>query len=72
MLPKTNLQLLAMHTIQPKILWSGTPVVLLTSLHEDGLTNLAPMSSTRALGWILILRLGTDGKTFENLVQRKE
>jgi flavin reductase (DIM6/NTAB) family NADH-FMN oxidoreductase RutF len=59
-------------TIQPKILYFGTPVVLITSLNEDDTPNLAPMSSAWALGWTLMLGLGTDGKTFENLSQRGE
>lgn len=58
--------------IQPKILYFGTPVVLITSLNEDHTPNLAPMSSAWALGWTVMLGLGTDGKTFENLSQRGE
>ena len=34
-------------TIEPKILYFGTPVVLISSLNEDGETNLAPICSTR-------------------------
>jgi flavin reductase (DIM6/NTAB) family NADH-FMN oxidoreductase RutF len=37
-------------TIEPKILYFGTPVALISSLNEDGATNLAPMSSFWALG----------------------
>lgn len=59
-------------SIQPKILYFGTPVILITSLNEDHTSNLAPMSSAWALGWMVMLGLGTDGKTFENLSQRKE
>src|SRR5688500_7801654 len=58
--------------IQPKILYFGTPVVLITSVNEDHTPNLAPMSSAWALGWTVMLGLGTDGKTFENLSQRGE
>jgi flavin reductase (DIM6/NTAB) family NADH-FMN oxidoreductase RutF len=29
-------------TIEPKILYFGTPVALISSLNEDGSTNLAP------------------------------
>ncbi|HKI97405.1 MAG TPA: flavin reductase family protein [bacterium] len=32
-------------TIQPAILYFGTPVVLVSTLNEDGTANLAPMSS---------------------------
>lgn len=31
--------------IQPKILYFGTPVVLLSARNEEGSPNLAPMSS---------------------------
>jgi Conserved protein/domain typically associated with flavoprotein oxygenases, DIM6/NTAB family len=37
-------------TIEPKILYFGTPVTLVSSLNEDGATNLAPISSFWALG----------------------
>jgi flavin reductase (DIM6/NTAB) family NADH-FMN oxidoreductase RutF len=63
---------LATKSVQPKILYFGTPVVLITSLNEDHTPNLAPMSSAWALGWIVMLGIGTDGKTFENLSQRGE
>src|SRR5262245_15591421 len=59
-------------TIEPKILYFGTPVVLISTLNEDGGPNLAPMSSAWALGWNVVLGLGTDGKTFENLTARRE
>jgi flavin reductase (DIM6/NTAB) family NADH-FMN oxidoreductase RutF len=62
----------AFRTIEPKILYFGTPVVLISTLNEDGSPNLAPMSSAWALGWQVVLGLGTDGKTFENLTQRRE
>lgn len=58
--------------IQPKILYFGTPVILISSLNEDGSCNLAPMSSAWALGWSILLGLGTDGKTFENLSRNGE
>jgi flavin reductase (DIM6/NTAB) family NADH-FMN oxidoreductase RutF len=69
---QTQPQLLPMQIIHPKILYFGTPVVLSTSLNEDGTPNLAPMSSAWALGWTVMLGLGTDGKTFENLSTRGE
>lgn len=59
-------------TIEPKILYFGTPVVLISSLNEDGTPNLAPMSSAWALGWTIMLGLGTTGKTYENLAERGE
>jgi flavin reductase (DIM6/NTAB) family NADH-FMN oxidoreductase RutF len=32
-------------TIEPKILYFGNPVALISSLNEDGTTDLAPISS---------------------------
>ena len=43
-------------TIEPAILHFGTPVVLVTTLDEDGTTNVAPISSAWWLGWSRILR----------------
>lgn len=60
------------HTIEPKILYFGTPVALVSSLNEDGTTNLAPMSSFWALGWTLMLGLLDETKTAENLERHAE
>jgi flavin reductase (DIM6/NTAB) family NADH-FMN oxidoreductase RutF len=54
-------------TIEPKILYFGTPVALISSLNEDGSTNLAPISSFWALGWTMMLGLLDETKTAENL-----
>jgi flavin reductase (DIM6/NTAB) family NADH-FMN oxidoreductase RutF len=59
-------------TIEPKILYFGTPIALITSLNEDGTTNLAPMSSFWALGWTLMLGLLDETKTAENLARHPE
>jgi flavin reductase (DIM6/NTAB) family NADH-FMN oxidoreductase RutF len=59
-------------TIEPKILYFGTPVALVSSLNEDGETNLAPMSSFWALGWTLMLGILEDTKTAENLARHRE
>jgi flavin reductase (DIM6/NTAB) family NADH-FMN oxidoreductase RutF len=59
-------------TIEPKILYFGTPVVLISTLNEDGAPNLAPMSSAWALGWTVLLGLGAEGKTLENLARERE
>lgn len=53
--------------IQPKILYYGTPVVLLTTLNEDGSSNISPISSSWALGDHLVLGIGLGGKAAENL-----
>jgi flavin reductase (DIM6/NTAB) family NADH-FMN oxidoreductase RutF len=59
-------------TIEPKILYFGTPVALISSLNKDGSTNLAPMSSFWALGWTLVLGLLDETKTAENLERHPE
>ncbi|WP_067962588.1 flavin reductase family protein [Nocardiopsis trehalosi] len=59
-------------TIDPKILYFGTPVVLLSTLNEDGTSNLAPVSSAWALGRLLVLGLGATGQTARNLAARPE
>lgn len=53
--------------ISPKILYFGTPVVLISSMDMEGHANLSPMSSAWALGQNVILGLSTLGKTFENI-----
>jgi flavin reductase (DIM6/NTAB) family NADH-FMN oxidoreductase RutF len=59
-------------TIEPKILYFGSPVALIGSLTEDGSTNLAPMASFWALGWTLVLGLLDETKTAENLERHPE
>jgi flavin reductase (DIM6/NTAB) family NADH-FMN oxidoreductase RutF len=53
--------------IEPAILYFGTPVVLLSTLNEDGTTNVAPMSSVFWLGQHAVLGLGASGQTSANL-----
>lgn len=59
-------------TIEPTILYFGTPVALISTLNPDGSPNLAPMSSAWWLGWSCMLGLGTMGQTSENLIRRRE
>jgi flavin reductase (DIM6/NTAB) family NADH-FMN oxidoreductase RutF len=59
-------------TIEPTILYFGTPVALISSLNEDGSANLAPMSSAWWLGWSCMLGLGQMGQTSENLLRTRE
>ncbi len=49
------------------ILYFGTPVVLISSVNEDGSYNLAPMSSAFWLGWRSILGLAGVSKTPQNI-----
>jgi flavin reductase (DIM6/NTAB) family NADH-FMN oxidoreductase RutF len=59
-------------TIEPTILYFGTPVALISTLNEDGTANIAPMSSAWWLGWSCMLGLGSMGKTSENLIRTRE
>jgi flavin reductase (DIM6/NTAB) family NADH-FMN oxidoreductase RutF len=63
---------LKFRTIEPKTLYFGTPVALISSLNEDFTTNLAPMSSFWALGWTIMLGLLDETKTAENLARHSE
>lgn len=59
-------------TIEPKILYFGTPVALISSLNEDDTTNLAPISSFWALGWTMMLGLLDETKTADNFARHAE
>jgi flavin reductase (DIM6/NTAB) family NADH-FMN oxidoreductase RutF len=59
-------------TIEPSVLYFGTPVVLLSTENPDGTWNLAPMSSAWALGQVVVLGLGPAGQTAANLAARPE
>jgi flavin reductase (DIM6/NTAB) family NADH-FMN oxidoreductase RutF len=59
-------------TIEPKILYFGSPVALISSLNEDGTTNLAPISSFWMLGWTAMLGLLDETKTADNLARHSE
>lgn len=55
--------------VEPAILYFGTPVVLVSTLNEDGTPNLAPMSSAWWLGWSCMLGFGAHSKTPQNLLR---
>jgi flavin reductase (DIM6/NTAB) family NADH-FMN oxidoreductase RutF len=59
-------------TIDPTILYFGTPVALISTLNFDGSPNLAPMSSAWWLGWSCMLGLGQMGQTSDNLIRTRE
>lgn len=59
-------------TVEPKVLYFGTPVVLISSANPDGSTNLAPMSSAWWLGYTAMLGMGTSAQTVNNLQVRPE
>lgn len=54
-------------TIQPSVLYFGTPVVLLTTLNEDESPNISPLSSAWALGDHVVLGLSPAGQGAANL-----
>jgi len=58
--------------IEPKIMYFGTPVILISTCNEDGTTNIAPMSSAWWLGQYCMLGMGSRSKTYENLKREGE
>lgn len=62
-----------MHTtVDLKVHYYGTPVVLITSRNPDGTANIAPMSSAWWLGQSAMLGLGNSGHTTANLKRERE
>ncbi|WMT41770.1 flavin reductase family protein [Paenibacillus sp. D2_2] len=62
-----------MHTvINPKILYFGTSVVLISTINEDGSANLAPMSSAWWLNQSCMLGLSSKAQTVQNLIREGE
>ena len=59
-------------TVDPAILYFGTPVVLVSTLNEDGSPNLAPMSSAWWLGHSCMLGFGARSHTPANLLRTGE
>lgn len=59
-------------TIEPAILYLGTPVVLISTTNEDGTPNLSPISSAFWLGWRCLLGIGSRSQTAQNLLERGE
>ncbi|MEC1665050.1 flavin reductase family protein [Bacillus halotolerans] len=58
--------------IKPNIMYYGTSTFLLSTLNEDGTTNISPMSSSWALGNYIVLGVGLGGKAIENIKRHKE
>lgn len=56
--------------LAPKMLYFGTPVVLISSLNGDGSTNIAPMSSVWWVGHTAMLGLSVNSQTVRNLRER--
>ncbi|RYD20478.1 MAG: flavin reductase family protein, partial [Verrucomicrobiaceae bacterium] len=59
-------------SVEPDILYFGTPVTLLSTSNEDGTANLSPTSSAWWLGWRCVLGLDASSKTTENLLRSGE
>lgn len=59
-------------SVEPSILYFGTPVVLLSSLNSDGTINVAPMSSAWWLGWNCMFGLGAKAHTAQNILRERE
>jgi len=59
-------------TIDPAILYFGTPVVLVSTLNDDGSPNLAPISSAWWLGRSCLLGFGARSHTPANLLRGGE
>lgn len=58
--------------IEPKILYFGTPVVLISTRNEDGSFNLAPMSSAWWLNQSCMLGMSSKSQTVENLLRERQ
>ena len=59
-------------TIDPSILYLGTPVVLISTRNADGTANLAPISSAWWLGKTGVIGMGTRSHTVANLRRERE
>ena len=55
--------------VHPKMLYFGTPVILISTLNPDGSPNLAPMSSAWWLGDTCLLGMSRRSRTVENLAR---
>lgn len=58
--------------IEPKILYFGTPVVLISTLNENGTANLAPMSSAWWLNQSCMLGMSGRSQTVHNLIRERQ
>ncbi|NRR22813.1 flavin reductase family protein [Brevibacillus sp. MS2.2] len=58
--------------VEPKILYFGTPVVLISTLNEDNSVNLTPMSSAWWLNQSCMLGMSSSSQTVTNLLRERE
>jgi len=59
-------------SIEPAILYFGTPVALISTVDENNEANIGPVSSVWALGRTLVIGLECGSKTYQNLVKQGE
>jgi flavin reductase (DIM6/NTAB) family NADH-FMN oxidoreductase RutF len=59
-------------TIEPAILYFGTPVVLVSTVNKDGSINVAPISSVWWLGYSCMIGLDGSSKTTQNILRNGE
>lgn len=59
-------------TINPSILYFGTPVVLISTVNEDNSFNLAPISSVFWNGYRCMIGIAALSKTTENILRTGE
>ena len=69
---RQNMNHTTFKSVEPRILYFGTPVALITTLDAQGHPNIGPISSVWALGWTMTLGLECASKTFMNLTEQKE
>ncbi len=58
--------------IEPKIMYFGSCVVLISTRNEDGTANLAPMSSAWWLNQSCMLGMSSRAQTVQNIIREKE
>ncbi|WP_344221723.1 flavin reductase family protein [Kribbella sancticallisti] len=58
--------------VEPKVLYFGTPVVIISSCNPDGSTNLGPMSSAWWLDYTAMLGMSGTSQTVRNLTERSD
>jgi flavin reductase (DIM6/NTAB) family NADH-FMN oxidoreductase RutF len=59
-------------SIEPQILYFGTPVALITTVDMEGVANIGPVSSAWVLGRTFFIGLECSSKTYQNLVSQGE
>lgn len=59
-------------TVEPKVLYVGTPIALITTMSPDGSVNIGPMSSAWALGRTIVLGWEATSQTLANLMREGE